>query len=108
MKRKLESLSNFQSKSVIVSPSISNVDVFSIVDDEKAAYVYFLKVVNGAVVQSHALEVKKRLEESLEEILELAIVEISTSLRVVLAKLWFLFRCILSGWCKVYCSQTRR
>lgn len=81
VKRKLESLNNFQSKSVIVSPSISNVDVFSIVEDEKAAYVYFLKVVNGAVVQSHALEVKKRLDESLEEILELAIVEISTKLK---------------------------
>ncbi len=80
IRKKLESLSNFQSKSAIVSPTINNVDVFSIVDDEKSAYVYFLKVVNGAVIQSHALEVKKRLDERLDEILELAIVEISTKL----------------------------
>ena len=80
LKRKFESLSSFQSKSVIVSPTISNVDVFSIVEDEKAAYVYFLKVANGAVIQSHALEVKKKLDETLEEILELAIVEISSKL----------------------------
>ncbi|MFT3741052.1 MAG: excinuclease ABC subunit UvrC [Breznakibacter sp.] len=76
IKQKIKVLENFQSKSTIVNPSINNVDVFSIVDDEKSAYVNFLKVSNGAIIQAHTIEYRKRLDESSQEILTLAISEI--------------------------------
>ncbi|MFM7023084.1 MAG: excinuclease ABC subunit UvrC [Flavobacteriales bacterium] len=76
IKEKLEILSNYQSKSTVVSPTIKNLDVFSIVSKEEEAYVNYLKVVDGAIVQGHTLEVKKKLDESEEEILLLAIVEL--------------------------------
>jgi len=76
LKEKIELLKGFQAKSTIVNPSIKEVDVFSIVTDDKAGYVNFLKVVNGAVTQSHSLELKKRLNETSENLLSLAVFEI--------------------------------
>ncbi len=76
IKEKLELLEKFKSKSTIVNPSIHNVDVFSIESDEKAGYVNFLRVVNGAVVQAHTIELKKKLDESDEELLMFAIAEL--------------------------------
>lgn len=76
LKVKIEMLKQFQAKSTVVNPSIKEVDVFSIVTDEKAGYVNFLKVVNGAVIQSHSMELKKRLNESSENLLSLAVFEI--------------------------------
>ncbi len=76
IKEKLDALANYQSKSTVVSTSIHNLDVFSIVSKEEEAYVNYLKVVDGAIVQGHTLVVKKKLEESEEEILLLAIVEL--------------------------------
>ncbi|MFA9371732.1 MAG: excinuclease ABC subunit UvrC [Labilibaculum antarcticum] len=76
IKEKLELLSKYQSKSTIVNPSINNVDVYSIVDDENFAYVNFIKVVNGAIIQAHTIEMKKKLDESKEDLLLLAITEI--------------------------------
>lgn len=76
IKEKLELLQNYQAKSTVVSPSISNVDVFSILSDEGFAYVNFLKIVQGAIIQSHTLEIKKKLDEPDEELLPLAIIEI--------------------------------
>lgn len=78
LRKKLEVLSSYQSKSVIVNPTINNIDVFSVVEDEKSAFVYYLKVINGSVIQSHATEVKKRLDESMEEILAIVIVDVYT------------------------------
>lgn len=75
-KEKLSQLSAYQSKSTVVNPSISNVDVFSIVSDESYAYVNFLKVMNGAVIQAHTMEIKKKLDESDQAILGLAIIEL--------------------------------
>ncbi|MCK4746304.1 MAG: excinuclease ABC subunit UvrC, partial [Bacteroidales bacterium] len=63
-KEKIEILSRYQAKSTIVNPSIHNVDVFSIVSEEKEAFVNFLKVVKGAVIQAHTVEIKKRLDET--------------------------------------------
>ncbi|MFT7114501.1 MAG: excinuclease ABC subunit C [Candidatus Azotimanducaceae bacterium] len=74
-KEKLEHLENYQSKSTIVSPTINNVDVYSIVSDPEAAYVNYFKVVSGAIVQSHTLEMKKQLDESDADLLLLAITE---------------------------------
>lgn len=76
VKQKVQLLKNYQSKSTIVNPSIHNVDVFSIFDTEKSAYVNYLKVINGAIIQSHTVEIKKRLAETPEELLELAITDI--------------------------------
>ena len=73
VKEKIELLDKYQSKSLVVNPSINNVDVFSIVEDEQSAYVNFVKVASGAIIQSHTIELKKRLEETTEELLTLAI-----------------------------------
>jgi excinuclease ABC subunit C len=76
IKEKIEALQNYQAKSTVVSPKINNVDVFTVISDEQYGYVNFLKIMNGAIVQSHTLELKKKLDETNKEILELAIVEI--------------------------------
>ncbi len=76
IKNKLFILENYKSKSTIVSSSITNVDVFSLDEDEHYAYVNFLRVVDGAIIQAHTLEIKKRLAESKEELLALGIIEI--------------------------------
>ncbi|MDM8160376.1 excinuclease ABC subunit UvrC [Labilibaculum sp. K2S] len=76
IKEKLDLLAKYQSKSTIVNPSINNIDVYSIVDDEDSAYVNFLKVVNGAIIQAHTIEMKKKIHESKEDLLLLAITEI--------------------------------
>jgi len=76
IKEKLHVLENYQAKSTIVNPKISNVDVFSIVSDETYAYVNFLQLSYGSIIRSHTLELKKKLQESDVELLELAITEI--------------------------------
>ena len=76
IKEKIELLSNYQAKSTVVNPAISNVDVFSIISDESFAYVNFFKISNGAIIQSHTIEIKKKLDETDKSLLELAIVEI--------------------------------
>lgn len=76
VKEKIELLEKFQSKSTVVNPSISNVEVFSIATDDKAGYVNFLKVMSGAIMQGHTIELKKKLDESDQELLTLAIAEL--------------------------------
>ncbi len=76
VKEKIDLLDKFQSKSTVVSPTINNVDVFSIVSDERNAFVNFLKVMNGSIIQGHTVELKKKLDESNEELLTLAIAEL--------------------------------
>jgi len=76
IKEKLYLLGNYQSKSTIVNPSINNVDVFSIISDETHGYANFLKISNGSIIQSHTAEIKKKLDETDKELLELFIVEI--------------------------------
>ncbi len=75
-KLKLDFLSNYQSKATVVTPSIHDADVFSIQSDESAAYVNYLKVINGTIVRTQTLEVKKRLEETDEEILGIVIFDL--------------------------------
>jgi excinuclease ABC subunit C len=76
IKEKLDRLSNYQAKSTIVNPSINNVDVFSIISDKTHGYANFIKISNGSIIQSHTTEIKKKLEESDKELLELFIFEI--------------------------------
>mgnify|MGYP002630836528 CR=1 FL=1 len=78
LKSKYDLLANYQSKSTIVNSSITDVDVFSIATDEKHAFVNFLKVMNGTVIQTQTLEMKKRLDETEEELLSIAITEFRT------------------------------
>lgn len=75
-KQKITILEKFQSKSAVVNSAINNVDVFSMIDEKGFAIVNFLKVMNGAIIQSHTVEIVKRLEEDKEEILALAIADI--------------------------------
>jgi len=75
-KEKIEILSRYQSKSTIVNPSIHDVEVYSIINDEKEAYVNYLKVVKGAVIQAHTVEIKKKLEEEDLELLAFAVTDI--------------------------------
>lgn len=89
LKVKLDKLSNYQSKSTVVSSSITNVDVFSIASDESYAFVNYLKVVHGVVIQTQTVEMKKRLDETEQELLSLAIPEIrnrfkSTSREIII------------------------
>ncbi len=76
IKEKIELLANYQSKSTIISPTISDVDVFSIISDPDYSYINFLKITNGAIIQSHTSEIKKKLDEQDKKLLELAIIEI--------------------------------
>jgi len=75
-KNKISFLENYKSKSTIVSSSVTNLDVFSFEEDELYAYINFLRVVDGAIIQAHTLEIKKCLDESKEELLALGIIEI--------------------------------
>ncbi|WP_396603389.1 excinuclease ABC subunit UvrC [Algibacter sp. R77976] len=76
IKEKVEVLENYQAKSTIVNPKISNVDVFSIMSDESYGYINFLQLSYGSIIRSHTLEIKKKLDETDKELLELAITEI--------------------------------
>ena len=76
IKEKIEILENYQSRSTIVNPNISNVDVFTIVSDESYGYVNFLQISYGSIIRSHTMELKKKLQESDEQLLQLAITEI--------------------------------
>ncbi|GGD19923.1 excinuclease ABC subunit UvrC [Hyunsoonleella pacifica] len=76
IKEKIEVLENYQAKSTIVNPKISNVDVFSITSDESYGYVNFLQLSYGSIIRSHTLEIKKKLDETDEELLGLAVTEI--------------------------------
>ncbi|MFD1161612.1 excinuclease ABC subunit UvrC [Hwangdonia seohaensis] len=76
IKEKIEVLENYQAKSTIVNPKISNVDVFSIMSDESYGYINFLQLSYGSIIRSHTLEIKKKLDETDQQLLELAITEI--------------------------------
>lgn len=76
IKEKIEVLENYQAKSTIVNPKISDVDVFSITSDEGYGYVNFLQLSYGSIIRSHTLEIKKKLDETDKDLLELAITEI--------------------------------
>ena len=76
LKEKIEILSRYQSKSTIVNTSIHDVEVFSIVSDEKEAFVNYLKVVKGAIIQAHTVEIRKKLDEEDVDLLAFAVTDI--------------------------------
>ncbi len=73
--RKLAILERYQSKSTVVNSALTDLDVVSIASDERYAFVNYLKVMNGSIIQTQTIEIKKRLEESDEELLSIAIAE---------------------------------
>jgi len=76
IKNKIDVLENYQSRSTVFNPRITNLDAFTIVSDEAMAYINFIQVSHGAIIRSHTMEIKKKLDEPDEELLELAIVEL--------------------------------
>ncbi len=77
-KNKLEFLENYQAKATVVTPTIKDADVFTIQSDEVAAYMNYLKIMNGSIIRTQTLEVKKRLNETDEEILSMLMLEMRT------------------------------
>lgn len=75
VKEKIDLLQKYQAKSMVVTPSITDVDVFSIISDAEYGYVNYLKIIEGAIVQAHTVELKKKLDETDEELLALSIPE---------------------------------
>src|SRR5690606_19280443 len=76
IKDKIDILERFKSKSVIVNPNINNVDVFSIISDENYGFVNYMKVINGAILQSQTIELRKKLGESHSQLIAFAIAEL--------------------------------
>jgi excinuclease ABC subunit C len=76
IKRKLEGLENYQARSVVVSKSFANLDVFSILREKDTAYVNYLMIQNGAIIQTHTIILEPKLDESNAEILSLAITDL--------------------------------
>ncbi len=83
VKDKIDVLENYQFKSTVASSRSLTTDVFSIISDETTAYVNFLQIVEGALIRSHTFEIKKKLEESDKEIIELAIVSLRQQFKLV-------------------------
>jgi len=101
IKEKIDLLANYQVKSTIVNPKITNVDVFSIISDESFAYVNFFKIVNGNIIQSHTSEIKKKLDESDKQILEFAIIEIRQRFTSITKEIYVPFKVSLGDDIKV-------
>jgi excinuclease ABC subunit C len=101
IKEKLASLENYQSKSTIVNPKISNVDVFTIVSDESYGYVNFLQISYGSITRSHTLEIKKKLDESDLDLLSLAIIDIRLRFNSQSEEVYLPFQINLGGKVKV-------
>lgn len=81
LKEKIDLLERYQAKSTIVNPRLGELDVFTILDGEDSAYVNFLKVAHGAIVQAQTVELKKKLEETPEELLAIAIFDLRQRVR---------------------------
>ena len=75
LKEKYEVIENYRAKSTVVPPMLHNLDVFTLAEQENSAYINYLHIGNGAIVQAYTFEYKKRLDESREELLALGIVE---------------------------------
>ncbi len=73
LRKKIEHLQEYNAKSTIVNQRLGNLDVFSILEDGESAYVNYLMVQNGTIVQTHTIILEKHLEETVQEVLEFAV-----------------------------------
>ena len=101
IKEKIGVLENYKVKTTIVNSKINNVDVFSIISDEAFAYVNYLQLSHGSIIGSHTMEIKKKLEESDQELLQLAIVEIRQRFASESKELYLPFKVVLEPNLKV-------
>lgn len=76
IKQRIDMLDAFQSKSTIVHPTVTDTDVFHILSDDKSAYVTYFKIMNGTIVQSQTIELRKKIEETDEDLLVFAMIEL--------------------------------
>lgn len=76
IKNKIETLEKYRSRSTVVNASISDVDVFSFVDDTDSAFVNYMKIIDGSIIQGHTIELKKKIEEDSSDLLAMAIIEL--------------------------------
>ncbi|MDR3706255.1 MAG: excinuclease ABC subunit UvrC [Paludibacteraceae bacterium] len=81
IKDRYDIIEKYKTKSVVVSQSLSNIDVFSYADDETAAYINILRIIKGSIVQGFTIEYRKKMDESKEELLGLAIIELRQRLK---------------------------
>ena len=79
VRKKIEFIENYQSKSVVVTPKLGDVDVFSVVKENDSAYVNYLMVQNGTIIQTKTLKVETHLDETAEEILSFSIAQLRTT-----------------------------
>jgi excinuclease ABC subunit C len=105
LKEKINALVGYQAKSTIVNPKISNVDVFSIISDESHGYINYLQVSFGAIVRSHTIEIKKKLDEKNESILQLGIIEIRQLFSSISKTLFLSHKVSLGEELKVFVPQ---
>lgn len=101
IKEKIEVLENYQAKSTIVNPKINDVDVFSIISDESFAYINFLQLSHGAIIRSHTMEIKKKLDETDKHLLQLGIIEIRQRFQSHSKELYLPFKVLLDEELKI-------
>lgn len=106
VKEKIDVLENYQAKSTVVNPKISNVDVFSIVSDESYAYVNFLQISYGSIIRSHTLEIRKKLDETDKELLELSVVELRQRFNSICKEIYVPFTINTEEGVKVHVPKT--
>ena len=105
LKEKINALVGYQAKSTIVNPKISNVDVFSIISDESHGYINYLQVSFGAIVRSHTIEIKKKLDEKNVSLLQLGIIEIRQLFSSISRTLFLSHKVSLGEELKVFVPQ---
>ena len=105
LKEKINALVGYQAKSTIVNPKISNVDVFSIISDESHGYINYLQVSFGAIVRSHTIEIKKKLDEKNVSLLQLGIIEIRRLFSSISKTLFLSHKVSLGEELKVFVPQ---
>lgn len=102
IKEKIEILENYQSKSMVVNPKINNVDVFSIISDQGYGYVNYLQISHGAIIRSHTMEIRKKLDETDKELLLLAVVELRQRFNSLSKEIYLPFKLKVSDEIKVH------
>jgi len=101
IKDKINVLENYQSKTTIVNPKINNVDVFSIIADDAFAYVNFMQLSHGSIIRSHTMEIKKKLDEKDDDLLQLAIFEIRQRFNSESKEIYLPFKVVVEPHLKV-------
>ncbi|MFT5435375.1 MAG: excinuclease ABC subunit C [Ulvibacter sp.] len=102
VKDKIEILQNYQAKSTVVNPKINNVDVFSVISDESYGYVNYLQISYGAIIRSHTLEIKKKLDESDAQLLQLAVFELRQRFESICKEVYVPFSITVEDGVKVH------